>query len=51
MDKRFIIDCHFRGDQEQYEESQPELKAKAIKLLGPVLYYDLAPLAGKPLDC
>ena len=32
------------------EQENPELKDKALELLGPVLYYDLCPKAGEPLD-
>lgn len=50
LEKRTIIDAHFEGKQEQLFERHPELKAKALDLLGAVLFYDLAPKSDKTLD-
>lgn len=36
-----ILDYHFRGEQDLFESEHPELKDKALKMMGPVLYYDL----------
>jgi hypothetical protein len=36
-----ILDYHFRGEQDRFETEHPQLKEKALKMMGPVLYYDL----------
>ena len=33
-----------------FEAEYPHLKEKALKLLGPVLYFDLSPTCGQPLS-
>jgi hypothetical protein len=33
-----------------FEAEYPHLKEKALKLLGPVLYFDLSPMCGQPLQ-
>ena len=50
LEKRSILDAHFEGRQEQLFDRHPELKQKALDLLGAVLFYDLAPMSGKTLD-
>ena len=49
MGKRMIIDFHFRGEQDILEKNHPQLREQALKMLGPVLYYDLTATCGKPL--
>lgn len=41
LEKRMILDYHFRGEQDKMETEHPELKEKALKMMGPVFYYDL----------
>lgn len=48
--RRAILDYHFKGQQDVFEEKHPELKEKALKFLGPVLYYELSSTCGKPLS-
>lgn len=49
MEKQIILDYHFRGEQDQFEQDFPHLKKKAEKLLGYNTYFDLSPLTGQPL--
>lgn len=48
--RRTILDYHFRGEQDKFEEEHPELKDKALKMMGPVLYYELSSTCGQPLS-
>ena len=50
LTKRTILDFHFRGEQDVFEEKYPHLKEKAIKMLGPILYYDLSEKNGQMLS-
>ncbi len=49
LEKQIILDHHFRGEQDQFEQEYERLKAKAIKLLGHDTYYACSPLTGSPL--
>ena len=49
LQRRTILDYHFRGEQDKFEERHPELKEKALKMMGPVLYYELSSTCGQPL--
>lgn len=49
LSKRCILDFHFRGEQDLFEQEYPDLKDEALKLLGPVLYYDLSAMNGQTL--
>ena len=42
LEKQIILDFHFRGEQDVFEIEYPHLIPKAIKLLGPELYYELS---------
>ena len=49
LQKQVILDFHLRGDQDQFVEQYPELKQKAMKLLGYDFYFELSSLVGTPL--
>ena len=49
LEKQIILDYHFRGEQDIFEQDYPSLKIKAEKLLGYDVYFDLSPLTGAPL--
>ncbi len=49
LEKQIILDHHFRGEQDQFEQEYERLKAKAVKLLGHDTYYACSPLTGSPL--
>ena len=49
LQKQVILDFHLRGDQDQFVEQYPELKQKAMKLLGYDFYFELSALVGTPL--
>ena len=49
LEKQIIIDYHFRGEQDLFEQDYPQLKPKAEKLLGQDTYFDCSPLTGSPL--
>ena len=49
LEKQVILDFHFKGDQDQFEEQYSELKHKAFKLLGYEFYYELSNFVGSPL--
>lgn len=49
LEKQIILDFHFRGDQDQFEEQYSELKKKALQLLGYEFYYELSNFVGCPL--
>lgn len=42
LEKQIIIDFHFRGEQDIFEEEYEHLKSKAEKLLGHETYYECA---------
>jgi len=46
LEKKCILHYHLKGEQETFEKEYPHLKKKALKLLGPVLYYDLTTFTG-----
>lgn len=46
LEKQIILDYHFRGEQEVFEQEQPELKDKALKLMGVQLYHELGSYEG-----
>ena len=46
LEKQIIIDYHFRGEQEIFEEKQANLKEKAYKLLGIQFYHELGSFEG-----
>ena len=50
LEKQIILDYHFRGEQDLFEQEYPHLKMKAEKLLGYEVYFDLSPLTGQPLS-
>lgn len=50
LSKRIILDYHLRCQQDLFEKEHPQLKEKAIKMFGTVLYYDLASTCGKTLN-
>jgi len=49
LEKQIILDYHFRGEQDSFEQDYEHLKQKAEKLLGYNTYFDLSPLTGTPL--
>ena len=46
LEKQIILDHHFRGEQDLFEQEYPHLKAKAQELLGQDTYFDCSPLTG-----
>jgi len=46
LEKQIILDYHFRGEQELFEQEQQELKEKAFKLLGIQFYHELGSFEG-----
>ena len=50
LEKQIILDHHFRGEQDLFEQEYPHLQAKAEKLLGSDTYFDCSPLTGSPIS-
>lgn len=50
LEKQIILDHHFRGEQDLFEQEYPQLMEKAQKLLGNDNYFDCSPLTGSPLS-
>ena len=50
LENQVILDFHFRGDQDQFEEQYSELKQRAQQLLGYEFYYELSNYVGSPLS-
>ena len=50
LEKQIILDHHFRGEQDLFEQEYPHLKQKAQKLLGHDTYFDCSPLTGSALE-
>lgn len=50
LENQIILDHHFRGEQDIFEQEFPHLKSKAEKLLGYETYFNFAPLTGSPLQ-
>ena len=50
LENQIILDHHFRGEQDIFEQEFPHLKSKAEKLLGYETYFAFAPLTGSPLQ-
>ena len=49
LERQIILDHHWRGEQDIFEEEYPHLKETAEQLLGPDTYYDCSALTGTPL--
>ena len=49
LENQIILDHHFRGEQDLFEQEYPHLKPKAEKLLGYDTYFDCSPLTGSIL--
>ena len=49
LEQQIILDHHWRGEQDIFEEEYPHLKEKAEKLLGSDTYFDCSPLTGSPI--
>ena len=50
LEKQIILDHHFRGEQDLFEQEYPHLQEKAEKLLGSDTYFDCSPLTGSPIS-
>ena len=50
LEKQIILDHHFRGEQDLFEQEYPHLKQKALELLGQDIYFDCSPLTGAALS-
>lgn len=50
LEKQIILDHHFRGEQDLFEQEYPHLKQKALELLGKDIYFDCSPLTGAALS-
>lgn len=50
LECQIILDYHWRGEQDIFEQEYPNLKKKAEALLGYDTYFDLSPLTGQPLS-
>lgn len=49
LENQVILDHHWRGEQDLFEQEYPHLKRKAEALLGYETYFDCSPLTGCPL--
>ena len=50
LEKQIILDYHFRGEQDIFEQEFPSLKTKAESFIGYETYFGLSPLTGSPLS-
>jgi len=50
LEQQIILDFHFRGEQDIFEQEYPHLIEKAKKLLGFDLYLNLSATTGIPLQ-
>lgn len=50
LEKQVIVDFHFKGEQDTFEQEYPHLIEKAKKLIGFDLYFALSSQCGSPLD-
>ena len=46
LEKQIILDHHFRGEQDLFEQEYPHLEEKAQNLLGQETYFQCSPLTG-----
>ena len=49
LQNQIILDFHFRGEQDEFEQEYPELKKHALELLGYEFYYELSNHVGNQL--
>ena len=50
LERQVILDYHFRGEQDIFEQEFPQMKQKTEEYIGYEMYFDMSPLTGTTLS-